>query len=273
MKKIALSMCASLFFVFHAHGQQSPHGPLTMACGDCHTTASWTELLSPMKFDHARTAFQLQGRHKLTECKACHTTLRFAGTEASCYGCHQKDYEAHGFIDHEKAGFSTECEQCHTTDAQSWLENFDHNKTQFPTRGAHDGVACAQCHVNNRYRGTTIQCVACHQKEYDTAKFPDHRSAKFNTDCAVCHRALTWQPAAFFPHESYFPITAGARHSPGVWGTCADCHANQSNYAAFECINCHHHSKASTDASHSGRNGYQYLSSACYRCHPQGEAG
>jgi len=43
---------------------------------------------------------------------------------------------------------------------------------------------------------------------------PGIRRRKFNTDCAVCHRALTWQPAAFFPHDQWFPISAGSHHSP-----------------------------------------------------------
>jgi hypothetical protein len=253
--------------------QDSPHGPLSIPCTDCHTTASWKELLAPMKFDHSTTAFVLRGQHRTVKCAACHATLRFKGTSADCNACHKKNYDGAQLIDHRKAGFSTDCLLCHTGDAESWSENFDHNRTQFPTRGAHDAVACSQCHVQNKYRGTPVQCVACHQKDYDAARVPDHRVARFSVECATCHRALTWQPAVFFPHESYFPIAAGANHSPGVWNTCSDCHVNQSVYAAFECINCHRHSKSRMDSAHEGRRGYEYLSSACYRCHPRGEAG
>jgi hypothetical protein len=252
--------------------QQSPHGPMTMPCVDCHTTDSWTTVRSPMKFDHAQTAYVLHGQHQAAACKACHTSLRFKGTPSDCIDCHRKEYEGASLIDHRKAGFSTDCLLCHTNDAQSWADNFDHNRTQFPTRGAHDAVACSQCHAQNKYRGTPIQCVSCHRKEYDEARVPDHRVARFSVECATCHRALTWQPAVFFPHENYFPIAAGDRHSPGVWNTCGDCHVNQSVYAAFECINCHRHSKARMDSAHEGRRGYEYLSSACYRCHPRGES-
>mgnify|MGYP001609883001 CR=1 FL=1 len=252
--------------------QQSPHGPLSLQCVDCHTTTSWKELNAPMKFDHSTTVFVLYGQHKVADCKTCHTSLRFAGTSPQCFVCHKKEYDVTAFIDHRKTGFSTDCLQCHTNDAQSWLANFDHNKTQFPTRGAHDAVACLQCHTNNKFRGTLIQCIACHQKVYDATKNPDHRTAKFPIDCAMCHRALTWQPAVFFPHDNYFPISAGAKHSPGRWGSCSDCHTNQSNYAAFECINCHEHSKSKVDSKHQGKRGYVYQSSACYRCHPRGES-
>lgn len=273
MKYLTLLFLTSLIIIVSLHSQQSPHGQLSLQCIDCHTTATWKALPATMTFNHSTTAFQLYGRHRAAECKACHTSLQFAGTSAQCYECHRKDYESEGFIDHQKAGFSVDCLQCHTSDAESWFASFDHNRTQFPTRGAHEGVACSQCHVNNRYNGTPMKCGACHEKEYNDARYPDHRAAKFSADCAMCHRALTWQPAAFFPHDSYFPTAAGARHSPGVWNTCSDCHSNQSNYAAFECINCHEHSKSRTDSNHQGRRGYEYLSSACYRCHSRGEAG
>jgi hypothetical protein len=272
LKTIALCLCALSLVASRLHAQTSPHGPLSIACTDCHTTASWNVVTSAMKFDHASTKFALLGQHKAADCLGCHTALKFSGTAQQCYGCHQKDYAAAAMVDHRKAGFSTDCLQCHTNGAESWLVDFDHDKTQFPTRGAHEAVACAQCHANNRFRGTPIKCAECHQKDYDAAKNPDHRVAKFSVDCATCHRALTWQPAVFYPHDNYFPISAGANHSPGRWNTCGDCHSNQSNYAAFECINCHEHSKAKTDSNHQGRHGYSYQSSACYHCHPRGQS-
>ena len=49
---------------------------------------------------------------------------------------------------------------------------------------------------------------------------------------------------------------------------CADCHINQNNYKAFECILCHEHSnKTKVDNDHKGRTGYSYASAACYQCH------
>jgi hypothetical protein len=259
-----------VFLAGIAAAQDSPHGPPPLRCTDCHGNESWTQLNPVLKFDHDTTAFPLRGQHRDASCRLCHTTLRFAGTTSDCFGCHRRDYESATAINHTVAAFSTRCTDCHDETASSWLASFDHDNTNFPTRGIHASLPCKTCHTQNRFRGTPVACVSCHLREYAATTNPRHSAAKFDTDCAVCHRALTWQPAAFFPHDQWFPISAGSHHSPGTWNSCSDCHANQTNYGAFECINCHQHNKASTDNTHSGRSGYQYISSACYRCHPQG---
>lgn len=249
--------------------QESPHGKIDLQCTDCHTTSGWTVLVSPMKFSHSQTGFRLVGQHKNAACADCHTGLKFTDTPSDCYSCHRHDYDAAVSIDHRLAGFGTNCARCHRASAPTWQASFDHQLTDFPTRGAHEAVPCLSCHIGNRYRGTPIECVACHEKEYVAAQNPNHITAGFNTECAVCHRALTWQPAAFYPHP-YFPIHAGDRHSPGVWNSCTDCHSDQPNYSTFACINCHEHSRTRTDQRHSNVEGYVYESSACYRCHPTG---
>ncbi len=271
MKASALAVVVLLLFIFNTEtlAQASPHGDIKIACTACHTTEGWTVLASPMKFDHSTTGFKLTGQHKDIACQDCHIQLRFTKTPTDCYSCHRKDYDAAISIDHRLAGFGTNCVQCHRASAATWQSSFDHNLTDFPTRGAHEAVPCLSCHIGNRYRGTPIECIACHEKDYVAAQNPNHITAGFNTECAVCHRALTWQPAAFFPHP-YFPIHAGDTHSPGVWNACTDCHSDQPNYSTFACINCHEHTKARTDSRHQGVSGYVYESSACYRCHPTG---
>jgi hypothetical protein len=262
-----------MLFAGLAHAQESPHGPVGQPCTDCHTTASWTPIVFPIKFDHDTTAFPLRGEHRNTTCASCHVTLRFEGTPISCVSCHLKDYDASLAVNHRTAGFSTECTECHVSDASSWLAAFDHNRTNFPTRGIHQSVPCGSCHVNSRFRGTPIECVSCHLQAYNATTNPNHRSAGFPTDCAQCHRALTWQPAAFFPHDNFFPISEGSNHAPGRWNSCGDCHPAQPNYVTFECINCHAHARADMDRRHGEVGGYVYKSTACYRCHPTGGGG
>ena len=266
------ALLSILLVASSAWAQESPHGRIAMECTDCHTTSGWTTLRSPSKFDHATTGYPLVGEHHQAPCRDCHTTLRFAGTPQACISCHRQDYDRTAMIDHRAAGFSMQCEQCHEISSASWRSSFDHGRTQFATRGAHDAVACIRCHVNNRFRGTPIQCVACHRTEYTNATKPNHVAAGFSTECAMCHRALTWTPAAFYPHP-WFPIDAGAMHSPGRWRTCGDCHRAQPTYTTFECIYCHQHEKTRTDAGHSGVSGYVYQSSNCFRCHPGGTRG
>ncbi|NUN71318.1 MAG: hypothetical protein HUU02_16595 [Bacteroidetes bacterium] len=252
-------------------GQESVHGPLQHACTDCHTTEGWTALRSSAAFDHSTTAFVLYGQHRTTDCRQCHTNLRFRGTPSQCLLCHRQEYDKAVTVDHRKNGFSGDCQECHNAGAATWRSGFDHKKTQFPTTGIHEAVPCVDCHTNGRYAGTPNTCVACHREEYVAAKNPDHITARFPEECAQCHRALTWKPATFFPHEQYFPIGAGAKHRPGRWNECTDCHTAAPNYATFECINCHEHGKQEMDSEHRGENGYLYQSTACYRCHPSGD--
>ena len=150
---------------------------------------------------------------------------------------------------------------------------FDHAGTNFPLTGAHRSVPCASCHVDGVYAGTPTDCVACHQKDYDNTTNPNHGLLGFPTTCATCHNTTDWHDASFAQHDSqYFPIYSGAHK--GRWTLCADCHTQPSNFTVFNCLGCHpHDDKATTDGHHSGVSGYQYLSSECYRCHPQGRAG
>lgn len=268
MLKLLTILCLVMSgFVF---GQESVHGPLRNDCTDCHSTDSWKVLRQPVKFDHSSTAFILYGQHRTTECRQCHTTLRFRGTPIQCLPCHQQDYDRSVSVNHRAAGFSADCTRCHSGDAFSWRSSFDHDRTQFPTKGIHEAVPCTQCHANGRYAGTPNTCVACHLDDYTAAKQPDHIMARFPQDCAQCHRALTWKPASFFPHDQYFPIGSGARHRPGRWNECSDCHTAAPNYSTFECITCHEHARSEMDNEHRGKSGYVYQSTACYRCHPTG---
>jgi len=267
----ALIVC----FVIFSYGmsQDSPHGAVKWKCADCHTTNGWNVMAVPMKFDHSQTPYMLLGQHQRAECMDCHSTLKFEGTSKACYPCHRHEFESAVFPNHIQNRFGTDCERCHSVEAQSWRNGFDHNKLDFPLRGAHEGITCNQCHNNGSFRGVSVQCYTCHQKEYLATTNPNHQSAKFSTNCETCHRALTWQPASLFPHESYFPIASGSTHRPGRWNTCGDCHTNSSNYSQFECINCHEHTKSSMDREHQGEvSGYVYQSSACYRCHRDGGA-
>ncbi len=258
-----------MFLPLPLFAQVSPHGPLSMVCTDCHTTDSWKKVSIPLTFDHDTTSFPLRGAHRRATCIACHTTLRFQGTPTECIGCHRSDFRGALTVDHVLAGFSTDCTLCHASDQSSWLVSFDHDKTDFPTRGAHESLPCTACHSNNRFRGTPVECIACHRAAYLATTNPSHRDAGFSTECATCHRALTWRPATFFPHNNFFPISDGTTHHPGVWNTCSDCHQSQPAYASFECIYCHEHAKAQTDGRHRDVSGYQYKSSACYQCHPR----
>ncbi len=232
-------------------------------CADCHTTVTWTGAT----FNHNTTAFPLTGAHLAVACTGCHGDGVFKGKPTTCVSCHQPDFNQTTDPPHGAAGFATTCADCHTTAAWTGA-TFDHNATAFPLTGAHVTVACAACHGDGVFKGKPTTCVSCHQTDYNTTTDPNHQAASFPTTCESCHTTATWSGATFDHDGQYFPIYSG-KHK-GVWSSCSTCHTSSSDYAAFSCTTgCH--GKSGTDSNHKGVSGYQYVSTACYSCHPKGK--
>jgi hypothetical protein len=141
-------------------------------CESCHNVASWKKV----KFDHADTKFPLEGRHKTTECSACHKPLdvgtkkeryQFLNLALDCLSCHE-DIHVGQFAE---VGGSVKCEKCHTPD--SWFaEKFDHNRdSKYKIDGAHASVKCDGCHKTEniggkqavRYKPIGTECSTCHK--------------------------------------------------------------------------------------------------------------
>ena len=231
-------------------------------CLLCHSNIAWR----PATFDHNRTRFPLNGAHLAVACDQCHANNRYTGTPMDCFSCHQSDYQGALNPNHVAANFSRDCTTCHTTGA--WKPStFDHGKTRFALMGAHTAVPCNQCHVNNRYAGTPLDCFSCHQADFQRPTNPNHVTLNFSHDCTVCHTLNAWLPATFDHDSQYFRIYSGKHR--GRWQSCATCHVNAANYKIFECILCHEHDKAGMDDKHRERSGYLYDSQSCYRCHPR----
>lgn len=234
------------------------------ACASCHNTTAWAGAI----FDHNTTQFPLTGAHVGASCNSCHSDGVYNGKSTACFSCHSSQY-ASASPPHTPTSFPTsQCGTCHNT--TSWGgANFNHSTTSFPLTGAHTTTACASCHVNGVYAGTATACFSCHSSDYSTAT-PDHAAAGFaSSACATCHNTTAWAGATFDHDGPWFPIYSG-RHA-GTWNACTDCHTNAANYAVFTCLSCHpHDDKAGTDGHHAGVRNYQYLSSACYSCHPRG---
>ncbi len=233
----------------------------SQVCSDCHTTDGWT----PSTFDHAPTGFALTGAHFVAACNACHAT-GYVGTPNTCFACHQTAFEGTINPNHVQQGFSQDCTTCHNTTA--WIPStFNHAATAFPLTGQHLTASCVACHSVG-YSGTPTLCFACHQSAYDATTTPNHLAASFPNTCQTCHTTTGWTPANWNHDTQYFPINSGTHAA--AWNACADCHVNPSSYAVFECTTCHQHNKTDMDAKHTAVNNYQYLSTACYECHPQG---
>ncbi len=234
-------------------------------CIDCHApyADSWqTEFI-----DHS--FFPLIEGHDIQDCGQCHTSSNFSNTSSECVSCHLNDYSSSTSPNHNNAGFSTDCADCH--DISSWVpSNWDHN-TVYPLKGAHLSIAndCKACHSSD-FSNPIETCFNCHETEYNNTTDPNHSNAQFPTNCLECHNENSWIPSSWDHDVLYFPIYSG-KHAQ-EWNLCTECHTNSSNYAIYSCIDCHEHSdKVQVDDDHSSVSGYVYTSNACFNCHPLGE--
>lgn len=138
-------------------------------CTACHNTAKWSEI----SFDHDQTDWSLEGKHEEVNCRKCHFRdetkadfgQQFASLNTTCFTCHENVHgEQFGTI----GSFS--CTECHST-ARAWnVENFAHDKTNFPLEGQHSKVDCNACHKPSmidgaeriEYKIQKFACIDCH---------------------------------------------------------------------------------------------------------------
>ncbi len=204
-------------------------------CAECHSVKGWTVAVRNIR-DHLNR-FPLLGAHAMVECDACHTGAaagQFTGLSTACASCHMRDFNRTTDPAHVSAGFSTACESCHNMDTFRGAR-FDHASIGFPLTGAHVTLACASCHLGNRFTGTPATCIGCHNQDFIGAKDPDHVQSGFPSDCAVCHTTVTWAGAKFDHSTTKFPLTGAHAGVP-----CATCHLN-GQYAGLStaCVSCH----------------------------------
>ena len=230
--------------------KQGFHGRLKeqRECKECHTDHKGrTENIAPINeqtFDHAKTDFALRGAHansKKVECKACHKPkAKYREAPSACYACHKKD-------DKHKGRVGEFCSDCHTE--TNWKEiRFDHNKTKYPLRGKHAEVVCKECHAEDRYKNTPLDCYSCHKKD-------DKHKGQEGTRCEECHNERSWKKSPFDHNKSRFPLLG--KHETVE---CKKCHITPAfKDAPMECYACH-----KKDDKHKGSYGEK-----CETCHAE----
>ncbi len=199
-------------------------GQLKRECLSCHNVDGWKP--AP-RFEHARTAFPLTGKHRSVACEKCHAAVvdhrflddqdyrRYTGiAHSACTDCHQ---------DVHSGKLGATCTNCHSVD--SWRQvqagHFNHSQTRYPLLGKHTTVACEKCHLPGRPR-TPIPfrfCTDCHG-DYHQGQFT-HRVKK--GACEECHTVSGFSPSNFSlaDHKTTdYPI-AGAHLAV----SCNQCHA------------------------------------------------
>ena len=149
---------------------RDPHQEkLGKQCQSCHNEQDWRKRVD---FDHELSRFPLIGLHVTTPCGSCHQDSRYRDTPMACTDCHQ---------DEHKGRLGQSCGQCHNPNSwQFWL--FDHDKTDFKLKGAHQNLQCELCHrqkVSDKIE-LASECISCHRND-------DPHSGHFGSDCSRCH--------------------------------------------------------------------------------------
>ncbi len=213
-------------------------GTLSRNCSSCHGFDFFTP--APL-FDHQTTDYLLVGAHQKVKCEECHKKeirngkefQQFSGVAyASCTDCHED-------VHHGK--FGNDCLKCHTMDSFHGAEKsafFNHDKTDYPLRGAHQKVDCKACHKNSLTDPLKYQhCSDCHE-DYHQGQFTQKGRSD---DCEACHTIDAFSPSTYTiekHNQSQFVLKGGHLATP-----CYDCHKKELRWEfrniGEKCSDCH----------------------------------
>ncbi|HET9552456.1 MAG TPA: hypothetical protein VFP50_05765 [Anaeromyxobacteraceae bacterium] len=233
-------------------------GQLGADCQACHGAGGW----KPARFDHARAAYKLDGKHAKVACARCHREEPVAppGDVAprtapvrpallvrykpvpfqGCADCHKDPHQGR---------FGGSCLSCHVTSGWKEVrgmaaEKVFHEKTRYPLRGAHAQARCEACHGQGpgrppRYRGLAFErCTDCHfdahlgQLAATPAPAGSGAGARAGSaaTCDRCHGVEGFTPARFEleQHQQLGYRLEGAHRTVA----CAACHPRDARLEA-----------------------------------------
>ena len=178
----------------------------------------------PKDWNHKLTGYELIGGHKI-DCDQCHkpaekrpksSTRTFLGTDQECLKCHDN---YHNFPKGDKF---EDCLLCHTF--FNWnrrfnLTGFDHDKTDFPLRGAHAKEVCTGCHPKGKPFAPVAHdtCETCHARD------SVHGNTFTTRNCVYCHNEVSWrqEKVVTSDHEKFAKFDAKGAHARLP---CVQCH-------------------------------------------------
>ena len=246
---------------------EDPHkGQLEGACVQCHTETAFSDFKGLGNFDHNKTDFTLNGKHKDIDCFSCHSSTseplrvfqdRKNIDENNCVKCHKDEHDGK---------FGTDCVKCHRESSFLSLHSmdfFDHTKTDYPLEGQHVQVNCKECH---KKRFTTpidfSACNNCH-KDYHRGEF---MANGVSPDCVECHVLEQGFDYSLFTLEEHqktnFPLEGAHTATP-----CFACHVSEKDKRwtfrnmGSECVDCH------TDVHEGYISEKFYPDNECAMCH------
>jgi len=258
---ISQNDCASCHVDVH-------QGQFTETCATCHNVESF-HMLEGRRI-HANTLFPLTGAHQQISCSSCHQNDAhgaFSSLDPECFSCHEKDFNNAKSIDHRKQGFSTECQNCHSTIAWGPAK-FDHVQASggFALIGAHSRITCNSCHRTPSFdpifsATDENDCYTCHEADYNRA----HSGSGFPTTCLNCHNQNSFEGAEFDHTKASNGFALVGAHSQIE---CSSCHLTPGFDPIFhpanqnDCYTCH---ESDYNRAHSGSG----FPTTCKTCHDE----
>jgi len=208
-------------------------------CRQCHTEQSFHDIKGMKNFDHDKTNFKLEEKHKAVTCLLCHKSgLTGPLNHTFCSDCHT-DYHEKQFA---KDGLSPDCAACHTVagfESSSYSVE-QHALSSYPLTGSHVKTACIACHKKQekwRFRQIGTQCADCHT-DYHQKQFVKLGKSP---DCAECHTVNSFKGSSYSLEKhalSSFPLKGAHIATP-----CFVCHKKQEKWSfrqiGLQCADCH----------------------------------
>ena len=116
---------------------------------------------------------------------------------------------------HEDRFAPDACSSCHA-DANWLVDEFDHDRTDYPLTGAHAPVECDECHGEVKVEPVAFDsCADCHAEQ-------DPHEGKTDRDaCGACHVTADWATVTF-DHAQQTEFALEGAHSAAA---CSACHA------------------------------------------------
>jgi Class III cytochrome C family len=120
------------------------------SCQSCHNTSGWKRVATStlnQSFDHSKTKYPLEGKHKAVDCLQCHRGGDFKKPVAfqRCMDCHKDEHQGQ-FIKRADRG---ECASCHNVQGfkPTTYGVKEHAASAYPLEAKHASVQCAGCHI------------------------------------------------------------------------------------------------------------------------------
>ncbi len=211
-------------------------------CTQCHSEVSFHQVKGMKNFNHSRTNFPLEGKHRSVACASCHKTgYAKAPKHKKCSDCHS-DYHHKQFA---VQGKSPDCSECHSNQGfeRSSFTLERHDQSRFKLTGAHLATPCFSCHKKNdkwSFREIGLNCIDCHKNVHESTL-----NKKYDPEpaCLNCHNSNRWSEIAF-DHSKTGYILEGAHQRQ----SCRSCHFkpleqgkadHQFSQLSSSCTNCH----------------------------------